>query len=434
MGKFQYKHYLLILLTVVGAFNFLDRQVLSLAMEPIKQEFDLSDTQLGFLSGFAFALFYSVAGIPIARWADRGNRNVIVTITTGLWSVMVVFCGMAGNFTQLLLVRIGVGVGEAGCVPTAQSLLADYFDRAERPRAMAIYWLCAPLAIIIGFLGGGLLIEHLGWRTAFIVIGVPGILLALLVRFTLREPRLEPKSHAVKPVLPLMAVLKILWQQCTFRSIVMAFCLSYFFSAGLIQWLPSFFIRSYGMTFGELGAWLALVWGGGGLIGTYLGGVLTTRYAAGKEALQMKGCAALFSLTGMLYIMAFLSSDKHHAMVYLATASIASSMCNGAIFSAIQSLVNDHMRSVALAVIFLLANLIGLGLGPMAAGFLSDLLALEFGQESLRYALAVFSPGLMWVGFHYWKASSTIEVDILSVESKVDPIEVANNTVPELNT
>ena len=155
MGKFQYKDYLLIVLTVVAAFNYLDRFVLSLLLEPIKQEFKLNDSQLGFLTGFGFALFYAVAGIPIARWADRGNRNIIVAVTTGLWSAMVALCGMAGNFMQLLLARVGVAAGEAGCLPPASSLIADYFDRTERPQAMAIYWLCVPLAVVIGYMGGG---------------------------------------------------------------------------------------------------------------------------------------------------------------------------------------------------------------------------------------------------------------------------------------
>ena len=154
MPNLQYKHYLLALLTVVATLNFLDRFVLSLLLEPIKQDLKLSDTQLGFLTGFAFALFYAVAGIPIARWADRGNRNTIIFVTTALWSAMVALCGLVGNFTQLLLVRVGVGVGESGALPPAQSLIADYFDRTERPHAMAIYWMCAPISMIIGYLGG----------------------------------------------------------------------------------------------------------------------------------------------------------------------------------------------------------------------------------------------------------------------------------------
>ena len=434
MGKFQYKHYLLALLVVVAAFNYLDRVVLSLVMEPIKQEFQLSDSQLGFLSGIAFALFYAVAGIPIARWADQGNRNVIVTATTGLWSVMVVFCGVIGNFTQLLLVRIGVAVGEAGCLPTAQSLIADYFDRAERPRAMAIYALGAPLAVIIGYLGGGWLIEFYGWRITFIIIGVPGILLALLAKFTLREPRLDRKNQAIERLPSFKAVLMTLWQQPTFRSIAMAFSVSYFFSMGIIQWLPTFFIRSYDMSVGELGTWFALVWGGCGLFGAYLGGVLATRYAAHKESLQMQACAFLFGLGGLLYIMVFLSSNQYHAIALMAVAGIIMPMSTGVIYSAIQSLVNDHMRSVALAVIFLLANLIGFGLGPFAVGLLSDQLAPTFGQESLRYALAAFSPGLIWVGFYYWRASRTIEADIQSVESDRESLESKTDTLSQYNS
>ena len=428
MGKFQYKHYLLALLTVVGAFNFLDRVVLSLVMEPLKQELLLSDSQLGLLSGMAFALFYALAGIPIARWADRGNRNIIVSITTGLWSAMVVLCGLVGNFTQLLLIRVGVAVGESGCLPTAQSLIADYFDRAERPRAMAIYWLCGPLSVIIGYLGGGWLVDHLGWRSTFMVIGVPGILLALLARFTLREPRLEQKDRKVEQPPSFKAVLAILWQQPTFRSIAIAYSVSTFFSMGVIQWLPTFFMRSHGMGVAELGMWFALTWGLCGLLGTYLGGVIAARYASHKEALQMKACALIYSLGGLLYVMVFLQSNHHHAMFYMAAAGMIVPMCTGVTFSAIQSLVNDRMRSVALAIIFLVANLIGFGLGPLAVGLLSDLLASTFGQESLRYALAALSPGFIWVGFYYWKAASTIEIDIQSVESQADSAEIGGIT------
>ena len=181
MFKLQYKYFLLILLTVVATFNFLDRYVLALALEPIKQEFSLSDSQLGFMTGFAFASFYAVAGVPLARWADRGNRNVIVTVTTGLWSAMVALCAIVTNFSQLLLLRVGVAVGEAGCLPPANSLIADYFDRDERPKAMAIYWLSGSLAVILGYLGGGWLIESYGWRLTFLIIGLPGLLLALVV-------------------------------------------------------------------------------------------------------------------------------------------------------------------------------------------------------------------------------------------------------------
>ena len=433
MGNFQYRHYLLSLLTVVATFNYLDRYVLSLLMEPIKHEFQLSDSQLGFLTGFAFALFYAVAGIPIARWADRGNRNTIVSLTTVLWSTMVALCGLVSNFTQLLLVRIGVAVGEAGCLPPAHSLIADYFTRAERPHAMAIYWMCGPLSIIVGYLFGGWLAEYFGWRTTFLVIGVPGILLGLLVKLTLREPRLRQISQIVDEAPAFKKVLTTLWKQHTFRHIVMAFCVSYFFSMGVVQWLPTYFIRSHGMEIGELGTWLAFSWGACGLLGAYLGGVLTTRYAACEEALQMRATALITGAGGLLFLMVCLSSDRYVALAFLGMVGVSFTMCNGAIFSAIQSLVDERMRSVALALIFLLANLIGFGLGPLAVGILSDLLSPEFGQESLRYALAVFSPGFLWVGFYYWKAGNTIESDIKYVESRAGPMDVeAVTSEPDL--
>lgn len=416
MGKLQYKHYMLMLLTVVATFNYVDRFVLSLVLEPIKQEFQLSDSQLGFLTGFAFASFYAIAGIPIARWADRGNRNVIVTVTTGLWSIMLVLSGLVGNFAQLLLVRVGVAVGEAGCLPPANSLIADYFDRAERPRAMAIYWLCGSLAVIIGYLGGGWLVAHLGWRLTFIIIGVPGIILAMLVKFTLREPRATKKSFRVDAQPSFKAVLTTVWGQLTLRYIVMAFTISYFFIMGLAQWLPTFYMRSYGMDAAEVGTWFAIAWGGIGLVGTYLGGYLAQRYAARKESLQIRCCAVAYVIAGVCYAMLFLSDSAHQALIFMSVSVGLGGMMNGPIFSAIQSLVNDSMRSVTLALIFLLANFIGLGLGPLAVGALSDFLVEQWGQESLRYALLAFTPGIVWVSFFYWKAAKTIEADIKVVE------------------
>lgn len=416
MPKLQYKHYLLILLTVVAAFNFLDRYVLSLMLEPIKQEFALSDSQLGFLTGFAFALFYAVAGIPIARWADRGNRITIVSVTTLLWSAMVALAGLVGNFTQLLLVRIGVAVGEAGCLPPAQSLIADHFDRSERPWAMSIYWTCGPIAVVVGYLCGGWLIESFGWRITFVLIGIPGILLALLVRLKLHEPRLRQTAVTVVIAPCFKDVVNTLWQKRTFRYLITAFCVTYFFSMGIMQWLPTFFIRSHAMGVGELGTWLAVAWGLCGVIGTYLGGALAARYASQNEAMQMRGCALIFAMGSALFIMVFFSSNKYQALAFMAATAFELSIVTGVVFAAIQSLVNDHMRSVAVALILLFANLIGLGLGPIAVGVLSDALMPIFGQESLRYALVLLSPGFLLVAFYYWKAGGTIEADIRRVE------------------
>src|SRR6187431_1078222 len=189
MAVHSYKHYLLAALTVILTFNYMDRVALGILLQDIKADLHLSDTQLGFLSGIAFALFYSVMGVPIARWADRGNRVTIITLTTALWSVAVALCGVATSFTQLLLTRVAVAVGEAGCIPPAFSLIADYFNRGERPRASAIYGLGAPLSTVIGYFFSGWLNDLYGWRVTFMLLGVPGLVLAALAWFTLRDPR-----------------------------------------------------------------------------------------------------------------------------------------------------------------------------------------------------------------------------------------------------
>lgn len=416
MEKFQYKHYLLILLTVVAALNYVDRHIVALLMEPIKQDLQLSDSQLGFLTGFAFALFYAVAGIPISRWADRGNRNTIVFATTALWSSMVAVCGLVGNYSQLLLARVGVAVGEAGCLPTGQSLISDYFNRSERPHAMAIYWLCSPLAMIIAYLGGGFLFEYLGWRMTFVAVGLPGVLIAVLVKFTLREPRQSRQSQIVSERSSFKVVLATLSKQRTFRHIVMAFCVNYFFTIGAYQWIPTFFVRSYGMETSEVGSWLALIWGVCGLAGTYVGGYLTTRFAARKESSQMLFIAIVHILLALLFTLIYLSFNVHISLLMMAVITLVGTSTNAAIFAAIQSLTSERMRSTALALIFLLANLIGAGLGPIVVGISSDLLTPSFGQESLRYALLLFSPGLLLVAYQFWKASITIEEDINTVE------------------
>ena len=224
-------------------------------------------------------------------------------------------------------------------------------------------------------------------------------------------------------------MLATLWQTQAFRHIVLAFCVSYFFNMGIFTWTPTFFIRSHDMQPGELGTWMALLLGVGGLFSTYLGGVLTSRYAAGKEALQMRAVALAFILMVPLGVMTYLPANKYYALAFLAASVPPATLINGAIFSAIQSLVNDRMRSVAIALIFLLANLIGMGLGPIAVGVVSDLFAPLFGQDSLRYALVSFSPGLLWVAYHYWKAAATIEDDIRRVESESEAIEKETATL-----
>lgn len=433
MKKSTYRNYLLGVLVLVGTMTSFERFVFALALEPIKNDLHLSDSQLGLMTGIAFAAFYAVAGIPLARWADRGNRVTIAAIAVGLVSVMVSLCGVVSNFTQMLAVRAGIAIGEAGDMPSIQSLIADYFDRSERPRAMAIFFTAYPISMIVGYLVGGWLIESFGWRHTFIMLGVPGVLVAVLVKITLKEPRLTQQAIISPEKQPSVKfVLKTLWQQRTFRHIFIAFCISYFFSMGTSQWLATYFIRSHDMGMTELGTWLAISWGGFGFVGNYLGGHWTTAYLAHKEKWQMRAVALLSITYGALSVGVYLVEDKTLALVFLSLSAFFISTTNGAVFSALQSLVSDRMRAMTIAVLFLFANLIGFGLGPLALGITSDLLNPILGQESLRYALALSCPGLLWVAFHYWQAAKTIEADIREVEFKARAGSTETSAITQL--
>ena len=438
MFKLQYRYYLLGMLTITSAFIFLDRGLFSLALEPIKQEFELSDSQLGLMGGFAFTSFYALAGMPIALWADRGNRNYVISITVGLWSLMMVMSGIVGTFLHLILVRVGVAVGEAGCAPPAQSLISDYFNRAERPRAMSIYWMCVPLSIILSYLGGGFIIEQYGWRSTFMMVGIPGICLALVVRLSLREPRLQRQkgpSYKINVAsndsvcsIPLNVVLKTLIAKHSFRHLLLAYCISSFFGTGITIWLPAFFMRTYNMGAGELGVWFGLAWGVAGLFATLFGGFLATRYAPENETLQMRGIALIFCLATVFHTLCYSVSDQYVALVFVSLVTgFLFPMTAAPAYAAIQSLVETRMRAVGIAFIFMLSNLIGMGLGPLAVGIVSDMISPIYDQESLRITLMLFSPGYLWGAYHAWRASYSIEDDIRSVEDNstlVDNLEI----------
>lgn len=397
---------------MVFASNAMDRLAFGMVLQDIKLDLALSDTQLGFLTGIAFALFYSVMGIPIARWADRGNRVTIIAISTALWSAMVALCGLAGSFLQLLLIRVGVAVGEAGCLPPANSLIADYFSRAERPRAISIYMLGAPVGCAIGFLAAGWLNELYGWRVTFIALGLPGIALAALVRLTLKEPRRVASTSTGHP--GLREVCRLLMGQRTFRHLMLSVSVMSFFTAGVAQWQPAFFVRTYGLETGELGSWLAAVYGLSGLIGTYYGGSLASRYAPNNERVQLSAMAVIYASFSLISMLIYLSPNRYVSFALMAVALVAAAAANGPLFAALNTLVPARMRATAIALVYLFANLIGMGLGPLVTGALSDAYKSWAGDESLRYALVTLCPGYLWGAWHVWRASRTILQEIQS--------------------
>jgi predicted MFS family arabinose efflux permease len=391
-----------------------------LLAQDIKVDLALSDTQLGLLTGIAFAAFYSLMGIPIARWADRGNRVTIISLTTALWSITVALCGSAATFVQLMLIRVGVAIGEAGCLPTAHSLIADQFSRQERPRAIAKYMMGGSLSVIAGYFLAGWLNERFGWRATFLILGAPGLLLAAAARFTLREPRLQYASiRAVEggdvgeaPRAPssshLLHVWMTLWRIATFRELLLGYAIIYFFAYGIGQWQPAFLMRTYGVQTQDLGTGFAIIYGAGGMLATYAGGAWAARRAANNERLQLAAIAAAYCCSGLLSVLVYFSGNAITAFAWMGLGSLGVAAASGPLFATIQTLVPEDMRATAVAIVFLFANLIGMGFGPLAVGVMSDAFAASAGNDSLRYALLLMCPGYLWAAWHVWRGRRTI--------------------------
>ena len=274
-----YRRYVLALLLIVYIFNFVDRQILAVLLQAIKLEFNFTDTQLGLLGGLAFAIFYSIVGIPIAWMADRFNRRNIIAVALCLWSAMTALCGLTTGFVSLFLTRIGVGVGEAGGLPPSYSLISDYYPPERRGTAMAVMGMGIPLGVLTGFLVGGWVNEFFGWRAAFMVVGIPGVILALLLWFTLREPPrgLFDNQQGQGQPPTVLSTFQFLWKRPACHHLCLAAALYGLSGWGAGIWQPSFFMRTHGLSSGEVGTWLAFVFGLSGATGAYLGGAIGDR-------------------------------------------------------------------------------------------------------------------------------------------------------------
>ena len=409
------RYYALGLLTVVYTFNFVDRQLLSILQESIKADLLLSDQQLGLLTGFAFALFYTVAGIPIARYADRNNRRNVVAIAIALWSFMTAISGLVQNYLQLLLARIGVGVGEAGGSPPAHSMISDIFPPERRASALAFYSMGINFGILFGFLAGGWLNEFFDWRVAFFVVGAPGIVVALFVRYTLREPirGLMEDRQDVATDTPFPEVLKLLWSRLSFRHLAIGGALNAFAGYSSSNWTASFMIRSHDMSTGELGTWLALIMGVGGAIGVFWGSYIAERLAK----FDVRWYMWMPTITGMIcvpfMIATYVVEGAYTALIVSIVPGVLFNVYLGNSLAMTHALVGLRMRAVASAILFFLINLIGMGLGPWGVGLLSDMLSAELGSESLRYAMLYLLPAAMgWSAVHFLLASRTLQKDL----------------------
>ena len=407
-------------LLVVYIFNFLDRQIVSILAEPIKNDLGLSDTQLGLLTGLAFALFYVSLGIPIARYADRPNANRVglISLSLVLWSGMTMISGFAQNFTQLLLARVGVGVGEAGCTPAAHSLISDAVPQSRRASAIAFYGLGIPIGGLLGMIIGGFLADTVGWRRAFMAVGLPGLLLAAFVWFVLRDPRKGVAATALrattKPVarISVKAAFAELLGSRAFIYLAIAGGFVAFLGYGKGVWAIIYFIRSHGLSPGQVGLWLGLVAGLSGLFGTWLGGWLADRYGQIDKRHMLTAPAYGMAVAAPILFMAYSASDWRMALVLLAIPTVLNSLYYGPTYALAQQLVAPQARAMATAVMLFAQNLIGLGLGPLFFGMLSDLFKPMAGAESVQWVLF----GAAWLGLvpalFFWLASRRLNIEL----------------------
>ncbi len=384
-----YRAYVMFILVVVYTFNFIDRQIVGILAVPIKADLGLTDTQLGLMGGLAFALFYTGLGIPVAMLADRWKRTWIMTAALTIWSGMTAVCGLANNFWQLFLARLGVGVGEAGGVAPAYSLISDYFPSHQRARALSVYSFGIPIGSALGILFGGYIASKIDWRFAFFAVGIAGILVAPIFKLTVAEPprgQYDVKGPDAPPP-TLVEIVRLLMQKPSFWVISLGASASSMMGYGLFFWLPSFLVRSFGLELLEASVFYAGILLIGGIAGTWAGGYMADRFGAGKRSNYVIIPAIAFLLTIPLYVMAILSPNLTTTFFALLIPTGLGLAWLGPVLSAIQHVVPPTMRATASAIFLFINNLIGIGAGTVALGIISDNLEARFGDDSLRYAI-----------------------------------------------
>ncbi len=408
-----YPYYVLAVLIVLGLFAWIDRQILSIVLQSVKVEFSLTDTQLGLIGGVAFGLFYVTVALPVAWLADRLNRRVIIAASVALWSVMTALCGLTGGFWSLFLARMGVGIGEAGVSAPSQSMLADYFPPHRRGVVMGVLYSYVPLSYLVSYGFGGWLNEAFGWRTAFIIFGLPGLLLAALVHVTVREPpRAEAIAMGRSRVGSFPAALGNVTRLATLRRLSLAGACHALGMVAASVWLPAFFIRVHHMSSSAIGMRLALILGLGGLIGTFTGGQLADRARRRDERWYLWFCS-LAVVSAVPFIVAmYLTRDASAALLLYIVPAILNHTVLGPTFASVQNISGGRHRALGVAFYLFAVNLISMGMGPLLIGYLSDLFHARYGNDGLRYSLLyVTSTASVCSGLFYFVSARSLTRD-----------------------
>ncbi len=385
------RYFVLGMLTLIYALNFLDRTIFNVLIEPIKKEFALSDTTMGLLAGFGFVLFYSSMGIPIARVADRLNRRNIVAIALAFWSAMTLWCGSALSVTTLALARIGVGLGESAGTPASQSMIADLFAKNDRPRALGVYAIGTYLGVFLGYFIGGYVNQHYGWRMAFFAAGLPGIVLAAILWLTVSEPRRGgapqdglAETFTPEPVGPTLAFLAA---QRTFVIILIGFCLTSYTNYATSAWIPPFLARVHHLSSAEIGTYAGTFKGLFGMAGTLVGGLVVAQISRRDDRWKLWAPAITSGLAGPVFAVCMLTQNFATMVTALALTSFLVGFHLGPIFAIAQTVARPSMRALATAIILLISTCFGQGIGPLAVGMVNDALKDSLGNEAVRYSL-----------------------------------------------
>jgi len=428
-----YRWYVLSLLVMVYAFHHMDRQVVTLLLEPIKHEFLLSDSQLGFLAGFSYAIAFGLAGIPLGLLVDRAHRVRLLSGLLAIWSGLTALCGFAGSYGALVAARIGIGAAESGGTPTNMSLIADYFKRKDRPTAMGIYYMGTQIGTIIGFTVAAVIAQKYGWRAGFLVAGIPGLMLMLLVLTTLREPRRgaadEDEENAVAQAtgapsaIPqaapasLRETLRFVWSQRsqvhTMAGIVIAMAVT----AGMSAWLAPMMIRSYGVDLKTAGIALALGVATFGALGSFVGGVIASRVAVRNVANLPRLTALAMFLSVPVSLLGILGGSFTLTVIGFAAQHFFNAMIVSTGYALSLELTRSNMRGTTMALLQVLCNMCGYGLGPQFVGLLSDAMNPAFGVQALPYAMALLALGNLWAMVHLLRASRWTSADLARADA-----------------
>lgn len=405
-GSSGYSVYVLVLLTLIGVVNWMDRTIIAILLDPMKRDLGVSDTAMGLLNGFGFALLYGVTAIPLARLADRRSRKTVLLAGLAVWSIMTALCGLAGNFIHLLLARMGVGASESGATPASQSIIADYFPPERRSVAFGVYATSVYFGTSLSALVGGWLGYTYGWRIALVAVSVPGLILAVLGMLTLREPergRLDArKAQAQRPFRSAIAVLA---GNATYRWIIVAMAVMAIVNGATLVWTPAMLGRVHHLDLKQLGMTMAIAKGVAGVSGTVLGGVIATWFAKGG----IYGQLALSALAAALAIPALLLFTQSNTLIVvlvgIAVYQVLVGMPIGISFAAVQGIMPADVRALAAATVTLFTTVIGIGGGPLLIGALNDGMAMHFGDQAVRYSLACLTPALALGMIAYWRAA-----------------------------